>query len=144
MDILTKSEASVLDKTRELCSALAGEPGFQKCITDIERFENDTAAQREYNDLLNFQDELQKKQSTGSALTSEEISEFEEKRSGLLSNEVAAGFLEAQQQIQKVQQTVIQYLNKTFELGRVPADEEVNSGGGCCGGGCGGGSCGTC
>jgi cell fate (sporulation/competence/biofilm development) regulator YlbF (YheA/YmcA/DUF963 family) len=143
MDILTNSETSVLDKTKELCSCLSAEPGFQKYISDIERFESDTGAQRQYNDLLNLQDQLQKKQSMGNALSNEETSEFEDKRTALLSNEVAAGFLEAQQQIQKVQQMVLQYLNKTFELGRVPTDEEVNAGG-CCGGGCGGGSCGSC
>lgn len=143
MDILTKSEASVLDKTRELCSALAGEPGFQKCVTDIQKFESNTEAQRQYNDVLNFQDQLQKKQSEGTALSSEDIGTFDDMRNALLSNEVTAGFLEAQQQIQKVQQMVLQYLNKTFELGRVPEDEEVNSTG-CCGGGCGGGGCGSC
>jgi uncharacterized membrane protein len=40
--------------------------------------------------------------------------------------------------------TVVRYVTKTFELGRVPTEEEVTpKQGGCCGGGCGGGSCGS-
>ena len=142
MDILTKSDATIIDKTRDLCSTIVAEPGFPKFISDIELFENNTEAQREYNDLLNLQDQLQTKQQSGTALTPQDIEEFEAKRDALLNNEVAAGFLDAQQQIQKVQQTVLQYVNKTFELGRVPEDSELSSGG-CCGGGGGdGGGCG--
>ena len=48
-----------------------------------------------------------------------------------------SGFIEAQQNLHEVQETVNQYISKTLELGRVPSDEEME---GCCGGG--GHSCG--
>jgi hypothetical protein len=41
-------------------------------------------------------------------------------------------FLDAQQEIQSLRQDITQYITKTFELGRVPAPEDLSS----CGHGC--------
>jgi hypothetical protein len=41
----------------------------------------------------------------------------------------------AQQAIHKMQETVTQYVAKTYELGRIPGTEDFDSGG--CGHGCG-------
>src|SRR5207244_6457118 len=62
----------------------------------------------------------------------EEIAAYEKERDALVANSVAAGFIEAQQNLHEVQETVNQYISKTLELGRVPSEEEME---GCCGGG---------
>jgi hypothetical protein len=53
-----------------------------------------------------------------------------------MSNPIARGFLDAQEEMAKVQQTIHQYVSKTLELGKIPSDEDLN------GGSCGHDSCG--
>ena len=53
-----------------------------------------------------------------------------------MNNPVARGFLDAQDELHHVQQSIQQYVTKTLELGRMPTEEEMN-GGGSCGHGCG-------
>jgi hypothetical protein len=69
----------------------------------------------------------------GMPLSNDEILEFEKHRDALVNNPVAKGFLDAQQQMQTVQESVGQYVAKTFELGRLPSEEDFSS----CGSGCG-------
>jgi hypothetical protein len=52
-----------------------------------------------------------------------------------LNNPVARGFLDAQEELQQVQQSVHKYIKKTLELGRMPAEEDLAEGS--CGHGCG-------
>jgi hypothetical protein len=52
-----------------------------------------------------------------------------------MANPVARGFLDAQQQMHKTQETVMKFVSKTFELGRVPTMEDMQEGS--CGTGCG-------
>ena len=80
-------------------------------------------------------DALQQKQQMGMPLDNGEIAEFEKNRDSLLNNPVAADFLTAQQQMHKIQESVMQYVSKTFELGRVPALEDFPAEG--CGPSCG-------
>jgi hypothetical protein len=69
-------------------------------------------------------------------LTGEEISDFEQHRDTLLKNPVASGFLDAQQELHQVQESIHKYVNKTIELGRLPSEEELSES--CCNhGGCG-------
>ena len=67
--------------------------------------------------------------------TSEAISKGRTNPLSRLNNPVAKGFLDAQQQMQRVQSSVTKYVTKTFELGRVPEPDDFNT----CGHGC---SCG--
>ena len=80
-------------------------------------------------------DALQHRQQTGMPLDNAEIAEFEKNRESLLNNPVAANFLTAQQQMHKIQESVMQYVSKTFELGRVPEPEDFPAES--CGSGCG-------
>ena len=51
------------------------------------------------------------------------------------NNPVARDFVGAQQSIHKMQETVTQYVAKTYELGRIPTPEDFDSGS--CGPSCG-------
>jgi cell fate (sporulation/competence/biofilm development) regulator YlbF (YheA/YmcA/DUF963 family) len=80
-------------------------------------------------------DALQQKQQFGVPMDNAEVAAFEQDREQLLNSAVAREFLEAQQQMHQIQESVMQYVGKTFELGRVPMDEDFSSGG--CGSSCG-------
>ena len=104
----------------------------------IDSFMGDEQAQAQYEAVVNKGQELQQKQQMSEQLSPEEISAFEQQRDSLLKNQVARGFIDAQEELHEVKHSVHQLINKTLELGRLPTEEELNGGG--CGGG--GGSCG--
>ena len=128
----------VNQKTRELCESILQDPGYQGLRRKIDTFLSDDRAKQLYRNLAEKGEHLQHKQQQGVSLSPEEIAAYEKERDALVANPVAAGFIEAQQNLHQVQETVNQYISKTLELGRVPSEEEME---GCCGEG-GGHGCG--
>lgn len=135
--VLAAKKSLVIEKTEELCQTILEQDSFKDLQRKIAAFERDEQAQALYEDLCGKQEILQGKQQRGAMLTDEEIENFEKDRDAMFANPVAAGFVEAQQQLHKVQDTITRYVAKTIELGRVPLESELRSGG-CCGGGGGG------
>lgn len=132
---MTIEESAITQKTKELCQTILDQPEFQVIRQQIESFMTDEQTKIQYQLLSEKGEFLQHKQQQGLPLTNEEVAEFEQQREALFNNAVAKGFLDAQQQMQKTQESVGQYLAKTFELGRVPTEEDFRSGS--CGSGCG-------
>lgn len=132
-------DSAVMAKTKDLCGAIAQDIEFVALQGHVERFLEDDAAKLQYQSVHERGEELHQKQQAGVELNEREIKEFEEARSGLLENEVAKDFMDAQQSLQTLQQTISKYVGMTLELGRVPEPEDMeqSGGGGCCGGGCG-------
>ena len=126
---------SVLQKTKELCQAILDQPEYTELRERIDTFLSDEEAKGQYQQLSERSESLQHKHQQGLQPSSEELAQFEQLRETFFNNPVAAGFMDAQRQMHKVQETVDQYLNKTFELGRVPVAEDLESGS--CGSGCG-------
>ena len=133
MPSITEDNA-IRQKTIELCQTILAQPEIQSIRQRIDAFMGDRGTRTDYEALVNKGQALQEKQQTSIALTGEEISDFEDPRDRLLQNPVARGFLDAQEELHQVQQSVHHYVNKTLELGRLPTEEEVS--GGSCGGGC--------
>lgn len=131
----TIEETIVIQKTKDLCQTIIEQPEFIEIRERIDAFMGDDAAKSQYQALMEKGDALQQKQQMGMPLDNAEIAEFEKNRDTLLNNPVAANFLTAQQQMHKIQESVMQYVSKTFELGRVPALEDFPSEG--CGPSCG-------
>jgi cell fate (sporulation/competence/biofilm development) regulator YlbF (YheA/YmcA/DUF963 family) len=133
----TIEETPIARKTRELCQTILDEPGVQALRQRISTFMTDEKARAQYDGLVTKGQALQEKQQNAQALTGEEIADFEQHRDSLLQNPVARGFLDAQQELHQVQESVHKYVRKTFELGRLPSEDDLNSGccsdGGCCG-----------
>jgi cell fate (sporulation/competence/biofilm development) regulator YlbF (YheA/YmcA/DUF963 family) len=125
----------VQQKTRELCQAIVEQPEFQEMRRQVEVFLGDDKAKTQYQSVMEKGELLQHKQNMGAPMSNDEITEFEKERDALVNNPVARGFLDARQQMQKVQESVGQYVAMTFELGRLPTEEDL--GGGSCGSGCG-------
>ena len=139
MNLLTKDSA-IMEKTKDLCGAIAQDIEFVALQGHVERFLEDDAAKLQYQSVHEKGEELHQKQQAGVELGEREIKDFEEARTQLLENDVARDFMDAQQNLQTLQQTISKYVGMTMELGRVPepADmEQADGGGGCCGGGCG-------
>lgn len=124
-------------KTRELCQTIVSQPTFQSVKSRVEAFMGNDGVKELYQKVSEQGEYLQHKQDQGVELTEDEISAFEKERDSLLSNEVAKGFLSAQDDMRQIQESVNSFLSKTFELGRVPSDEEVAESQGSCGSGCG-------
>src|SRR5436309_13428971 len=132
----TNSENSViLEETRELCQAIVEQLDFQTIRRQVDAFLADESIKLQYQELSDRGAMLQHKQQTGMPLDMTEISDFEKRREAFLSSPVAQGFLDAQQAMQQVQESVTQYVAKTFELGRLPQQEDLDNGS--CGLGCG-------
>lgn len=138
-ELLNEQDTPVIAKTRELCEALVAQESYRTLKGKLDAFMADSEAQAMYQALSDKQSMLVQKQESGSELTEEEIRDFEDQRERLLLHPVAGGFVEAQQGFEELRDTVVRYVTKSFELGRVPTADEVKPKGGCCGGGCGGG-----
>ncbi|HEY1170087.1 MAG TPA: YlbF family regulator [Verrucomicrobiae bacterium] len=134
----TETTASIAAKTTELCEAILADPEFQRQRSHISAFLDNDAARGQYDALSLKGQMLQQKQQMGMDLSEQEIAEFNEHRDALLNNPVAKNFLDAQREVSSIQDYVMKHVAKTFELGRLPAPEDMDDGG-CCnsGGGCG-------
>lgn len=133
-------DSALMTKTKELCAQIVAEPRYQELQQTVERFLDDDAARLQYQSVHERGEELHHKQHAGVELGSAEIREFEAARDALFKNEVARGFLEAQRELEMIQQVVGKYVGMTLELGRVPSsDDFAEADSGCCGGHDGGG-----
>lgn len=148
-DTLNAQDTPVIEKTKELCDTLLSQDSYKRLKGKFDAFVTDEEAQSLYQALSEKQSALVQKQEQTGNLSEEEIKEFEDQRERLLMHPVAGGFVEAQQGFEELRDTIVRYVTKSFELGRVPtADEVAPKQGGCCGGGggggcgCGGGGCG--
>jgi cell fate (sporulation/competence/biofilm development) regulator YlbF (YheA/YmcA/DUF963 family) len=133
----TVKESPITRKTKELCQAILDQPDLRSARQRIETFMADEKARAQYEGVMTKGQALHQKQQNSQPLNGEEISTFEKDREALLKNPVARGFLDAQEELHHVHESINQYVSKTFELGRVPTDADLDSGE--CGGGC---SCG--
>jgi cell fate (sporulation/competence/biofilm development) regulator YlbF (YheA/YmcA/DUF963 family) len=135
-------DSALMTKTKELCAQIVAEPRYQELQQTVERFLDDDAARLQYQSVHERGEELHHKQHAGVELGSAEIREFEAARDALFKNEVARGFLEAQRELEMIQQVVGKYVGMTLELGRVPSsDDFAEADSGCCGGNSGGCVC---
>ena len=127
----TIEDTPITRKTRELCQLILDEPSMKALRQQIDTFMADEQTRLQYDGLIAKGQALQEKQQQSQPLSGEEISDFEQHRDTLLKNPVARGFLDAQQEMHEVQESIQKYVRKTIELGRVPAEDELCSGGGC-------------
>ena len=127
----TIEETTIAQKTRELCQAILEEPSVKSLRQHIDNFMADEKTRAQYDDLIAKGQELQQKQQSSTPLTGDEISDFEAHRDTLLKNPIARGFIDAQQELHEVRESIQKYVGKTLELGRLPSEEDLS--GGCCG-----------
>jgi cell fate (sporulation/competence/biofilm development) regulator YlbF (YheA/YmcA/DUF963 family) len=123
------------EKTRELCQTLVAQPEMLAIRKRIDTFMADTSARSQYESLMGKGQTLHEKQHNGQPLAPAEVSDFETSRETLLKNPVASGFLDAQEELHAIQNSIQKQITKTLELGRLPTAEDLDEGS--CGHGCG-------
>jgi cell fate (sporulation/competence/biofilm development) regulator YlbF (YheA/YmcA/DUF963 family) len=110
---MTTEESTIVRKTKELCQAMLEEPEFVEIRQRLDSFIANDEAKSQYQNLSEKGEYLQHKQQQGVELTPEEISEYETQREAFMKNPIARGFLAAQEEMNKVQQSVSEYVSKT-------------------------------
>jgi cell fate (sporulation/competence/biofilm development) regulator YlbF (YheA/YmcA/DUF963 family) len=123
------------EKTRELCQAIVEQPEMVSIRRRIDTFLADTAARGQYEAVMSKGNALHEKQHSGQTLDGVEIADFEKHRDELLKNPAARNFLDAQEELHGIQHSIQKHVSKTFELGRVPTEADLEEGS--CGHGCG-------
>ncbi len=128
MNMTTINEPNaILQKTLELCQTILEQKEVQSMRRDIDNFLADDGARSQYRLVVEKSEVLQKKQHADVPLTQQELDDFDKQRQALIDNPVASAFLDAQREFQQVQQSILQYVTKTFELGRIPSPEDFSS-----------------
>ncbi len=125
------------EKIRDLCQAIIERPDFADLRRRIDAFMVDEKVKYEYQMLNDSGALLQQKQQYGVQITEEEIGRFEALRESFMKNPVATEFLDAQQEVSRVQDSIMKHIQKTIELGRVPTMEDMTDGSCCNNHGCG-------
>ena len=136
METNVQTEDAILQKTRELCETIVQHPQFQSIRQRVDAFMADSEAQAQYECLSDLGQQLHNKQHQGQTLTSAEIAAFDRQRDAFQQNAVARGYVEAQEEMHEIKQQITKYVNKTLELGALPSEDDMASGGSC-GSGCG-------
>jgi cell fate (sporulation/competence/biofilm development) regulator YlbF (YheA/YmcA/DUF963 family) len=130
------SESGLVLRAQDLCQSIVDQPDFQSLKERLDAFMADEYLKFQFGQINQLGNILQMKQSHGMDLKEEEITQFETMREEFVANPVAKGYLDAQQEVQKIHQMLGRFLDKTFELGRRPEFDDVRDCS-CTGCGCG-------
>jgi cell fate (sporulation/competence/biofilm development) regulator YlbF (YheA/YmcA/DUF963 family) len=123
------------EKTKELCQTIVEQPEMLSIRRRVETFQTDAVARTQYETVMTKGNTLHEKQHNGQTLDAAEIADFEKHRDELLKNATARGFLDAQEELHKLQHSIQKQITKTIELGRLPTEADFEEGS--CGSGCG-------
>lgn len=126
------NENVIQQKTLELCQLITAQPEFEGIRKSVQAFMADMNAQNLYQSLSEKGMKLHQKQHDGFELDPTEVAIFDKEREVFFGNPIAKSFVEAQERMQEIQETVNQHIMKTFELGRVPTARDFEHE--CCGG----------
>src|SRR5262245_59877159 len=105
----TTEDTLVIQKTRDLCQTIVDQVEFRLIRQRIDAFLNDTCAKEQYQLVMEKGDALHHKQQYGMPLDYAEFQEFEQHREVLLNNPIARDFIDAQQDMQRIQESVMQF-----------------------------------
>lgn len=130
----SSTEADYMVKAKELCQSLLEDPNLKEVFSSIDSFMEDDEAKGLFSEMQTKGESLQMKQQSGVELTAGEVEEYNKIREKMLENDTANAFVQAQESIQSVHQTLGNWVSLVFENGRMPTDEEFA---GHCGPGCG-------
>ncbi len=130
----TAATANYKESAQDLCRAVLDDPELKGVFSAVEAFMADKEAMGMFSGLQERGEALQVKQQGGLELTAGEVAEYDSARDAMLGNPKAKAFVDAQEKIQEVHQTIGSWVSLVFELGRMPNEDEMK---GSCGEGCG-------
>lgn len=127
MSIIIGEGAATADykqAAKDLCQAILDDPSLKDVLGSIDAFMADDGAKALFTDMQSMGESLQTKQQAGLELSAGEVEEYNKARDKMLENPLAKSFVEAQEKIGSVHQTIGSWVGMVFELGRMPTDEE--------------------
>lgn len=133
--VIQQNDTPVIQKTKELCQTILEQPAYQGIKKTIHDFLTHADLSATYQRLCDQQDALHHKQEQGELISDQDVADFEKDETEFLAHPLAQQFIDAQRQMHKIEQTITGYVRKTFELGRMPTEDDFSEGG--CGPSCG-------
>ncbi|MEM9445372.1 MAG: YlbF family regulator [Verrucomicrobiota bacterium] len=127
-------DKNIKDKLVDLCQGIMDQPEFSEFNEAISSFSEDEEAQDLLSELTDLGAELRQMQSQGYQLPEDKTSAYDVLREKAQAHPICKPFMDAQSHIHSIQQTVMQHIAKTYELGRLPEADDFSCG---CGTGCG-------
>jgi cell fate (sporulation/competence/biofilm development) regulator YlbF (YheA/YmcA/DUF963 family) len=112
------------DTAKDLCQALLEDEKLKGVFASIDAFMENDASKELFSEMKTRGEELQTKQQAGIELTAGEVEEYNKLREKMLDDPAAKGFVDAQESIQSVHQTIGNWVSLVFENGRMPTEEE--------------------
>src|SRR6266705_3251926 len=114
MDTTIATETELTQKTKDLCQAIVELPSFATVKERVDAFMSDELLKFQFQMVSDKGNLLQLKQNSAAPINEAEIVEFQKMRDDLLANPVAKNFIEAQNEMARIQESVNRYLSKTF------------------------------
>jgi cell fate (sporulation/competence/biofilm development) regulator YlbF (YheA/YmcA/DUF963 family) len=121
-------ESLITQRTLDLCQAIVDQEDFQTLKQKLDAFMSNELLKFQYQQVSGLGEMIRTRQMQGAELPMDDVAKFEVLRDSFLNDPVAKGFLDAQDQLQQLHETVSRFLNKTFELGKRPEYEDVHDG----------------
>ncbi len=112
------------ETAKDLCKALLEDEKLKGVFTSIDAFMENDVSKELFSQMQTKGEELQTKQQAGIELTAGEVEEYNKLREKMLDDPAAKAFVEAQESIQSVHQTIGSWVSLVFENGRMPTEEE--------------------
>ncbi len=112
------------ETAKDLCRALLEDEKLKGVFTSIDAFMENDVSKELFSQMQTKGEELQTKQQAGIELTAGEVEEYNKLREKMLDDPAAKAFVEAQESIQSVHQTIGSWVSLVFENGRMPTEEE--------------------
>ena len=112
------------EAAKELCRALLEDEKLKGVFASIDTFMGNDVSKELFSQMQVKGEELQTKQQAGIELTAGEVEEYNKLREKMLDDPTAKAFVEAQESIQSVHQTIGSWISLVFENGRMPTEEE--------------------
>jgi cell fate (sporulation/competence/biofilm development) regulator YlbF (YheA/YmcA/DUF963 family) len=112
-------------KTRELCQTILDQPNLIAIRGHISAFMADEKSRAQYESVVTQGQALHEKQQMAQTLEAAEIADFEKQRDTLLGNPVVRSFLGAQEELNRIQDSIFRYVSKTLALGRLPGPDDL-------------------
>ena len=112
------------ETAKDLCQALLEDEKLKGVFASIDAFMENDPSKELFSQMQTKGEELQTKQQAGIELTAGEVEEYNKLREKMLDDPAAKAFVEAQESIQSVHQTIGSWVSLVFENGRMPTEEE--------------------
>jgi cell fate (sporulation/competence/biofilm development) regulator YlbF (YheA/YmcA/DUF963 family) len=124
------------NKIQELCEAIIQDEEVRNAREQAELFLSDEDAVSLYRQMAGMGRSFHQRQHQGEEPSAAEVRQFEDLQNRCDAHPLIVAFVEAQQVLSGIAETVNGYVSKTLERGAIPTEAEV-FGEGSCGEGCG-------